>query len=268
MLTRHSRNQGFTIVEVAVIVPIIALIVLGILAILIGLIGDMAATSAKSSMAYEANAAVKQIEQDFLDSRSFIATSLPSNFNVTSPMTSTSDYKTGGTTDGTNAAGNLRTLIMLGNDRIKNPINNSSTLPAKIGTGNSCNDITEVSTANILPVAIVYYVNNGILYRRVIPDNTGTATCGTALFRKNCPTTTADCAPKDSPLLYNIRQFEVHYFINSTDAGAYNGAYSANPSPTIDTLDTMSIYIKTERRVSSKFVTQNVYQKMTRNDFN
>lgn len=248
------KMQGFTIVEVAVVVPMIALVVLGILGLLVSLITDMAATSSQSMSANDALNAVAIIRKDIESSKSFFPSTLPSNYNITSPLTTTTTFQT--------QISSLPILLIETTDQIKNPINSTTTLPAKVGSGNTCNTLTDITNTNTLSAAIVYFVSNNILYRRVIPDNTNTPTCGTPLIHKNCPTTASDCAPKDTPILYNVKSFDITYFPDPAADYGYSPSYS--PPLAVDTINTIVVQVMTKKPVASQIITYQYSQKITR----
>lgn len=254
-----KRQSGFTIIEVAIVVPMLALVVISFVAILTTLIASMAVTSARNTLVYDTKSVFTQIQKDVMFSDSFAPDVLPSNFNNTTPLAQTTTYKTAGT--GTGWMPIYRTLIINSADQIRNPASNASTLPAIIGSGATCNNLTDITTTNKLPLAIIYYVNAGTLYRRLIPDNTGIATCGTPLIRQNC--SGATCTPKDTALISGVTRFNVEYFASPTDSSPYN-AYASSPSPTIDSVNDIAITLSVSKTVASEPIDYSFKTRVTR----
>ena len=263
MSTNHPtpKQSGFTIVEVAIIVPILSLMVTSIVVVLVTLITSMAIQTGKNTLTYDTKAALSQLEADVQRSSTFIGTTLPSTYNSgTLPSNSSqaapSFYKTSGTNPFgiSNQYVTIRTLVLKSYDQMKNPNGSQSTVPVVLGTP-PCSSLFAVSSTTTLPVAITYFVDRGTLYRRVTPDNTTTATCGTPLIKKNCPTVAADCTPKDTALVSGVMKLDIQYYTSPTTTSSmgtavYNASYPSGAQPSIETATTIEVTLEVRKRVA------------------
>lgn len=261
MLIKKNNQKGFTIIEVAVVVPIISLIVISLLGAIMIVINSIVVQNTRNALVQETKSVFTQIENDVSYSTTFLPSTLPANFNQESPI-SGDTYKTYGTLKGGSSSFNLNTLFLQGYDQVKNPNDTSgtSTIPA-VKSSPPCNGLLDINSSNSLPIAVAYYVDNGILYRRVAPDNTGVTTCDTPLIRKTCSGVT--CTPKTTALLGGITQFKVDYYQLSTDTTAMD-AYTASPSPTIDQANCIQVTISTEKKVAGETISYSTFTRMNR----
>lgn len=261
MSIKHSLQKGFTIIEVAVVVPIISLIVISLLAAIMIVINSIVIQNTRNALVQETKNIFTQIENDVSYSTVFLPSTLPTNFNDTSPIVGDT-YKSEGTQKDGSTSSTINTLILQGYDQVKNPNDSSSTstIPA-IKSAPPCNGLLDVNSSNSLPIAITYFVEDGVLYRRVTPDNTGVTTCDTPLIRKTCSGVT--CTPKDTVLLSGVSQFKVEYYLLSTDTTPMD-AYATTPSPTIDQAESIQITIAAEKQVAGDTISYSSFTRMNR----
>lgn len=248
-MSGKTRNEnGFTLVEVAVVVPMIIIIVVGILSMLILLVTSNVIQGTRSEVVSKTRAALATVEKDVNNSNSFFPSTLPSaTFKDFNEPGLSGTYKTWGTGDPGSSSGHyvtnsctalycLNTLFIKGYNQIIDPVDNTKVIPAFIGPP-PCSAAT-AKLDNVSPVAILYFVDAGTLYRRTIVDRTNPTLCGTGpLMRQSCPSgsdsNTPACAVKDTVILDNVSQFKVDYLLNPSDTTPMN-AYASVPSPTID----------------------------------
>ncbi len=195
-----NNQKGFTLVEVAVVAPMMILIAISIVAILIALVSSTVGPNAKAILIQQQEKAFDIVENDINNSSGLIAT-LPANFSDSM----SNDYASppSGTT----------VLRIQGYNQINNPGDTSGTkvIPAFKDTA-TCSNITDLSASNIAPIVIIYFVNNNILYRRTLIEDTPSSTCGTKLAKETgCaqPTCTQDLQLVQGD---SIQAFSVIYY--------------------------------------------------------
>ncbi|MDO8335251.1 MAG: prepilin-type N-terminal cleavage/methylation domain-containing protein [Candidatus Saccharibacteria bacterium] len=211
MSTKYQR--GFTLVEVAIVAPIMILVALSIVAILITLVTSTIRPNATSMLMQQQEKAFDVIESDINNSYVYISStsssgflsSLPSGFTDSSP----SDYSSppSGTT----------VLRLQTFNQIVNPSDTTGTkvIPAFKDTNTSCSNTTDMTANNIVPIVIIYYVKNNVLYRRTLTYNyasTPPQTCGTKLAKQT--TCSTGCTSEDLALVTadKIDTFSVDYY--------------------------------------------------------
>lgn len=266
---KQQKQRGFTLVEVSVVVPMIIIIIVGILALLITLVRNNVVQSTRSAIVNDTRLALGSLEKDINASTLFFPSTLPggtySDFNQ--PGLS-GTYKTNGTTVSGATSTSINTLMVQSYNQIADPqdTTGTKTIAAFKGTA-PCSGSTFSQSSNIVPIAVLYFVSNGTLYRRTLIDKTNPTTCGTKLIKQSCPTgsdaNTPACTVKDTALLNNVTQFDVDYYLAPSDASAMN-AYVASPSPTIDQAKAINVTISASTIVSGSSVSHNASLRMTR----
>lgn len=208
-----NKQRGFTLIEVAIVAPIMILVAISIVAILIVLVSSTVRPNAQSLIMQQEEKAFESIESDINNSYVYISStssygflsSLPSNFTDTAA----SDYSS--PPSGTTVI-RLQTFnqIIDSNDSSKTKV-----LPAFKDTG-SCSNITDLSSSNIAPIVVIYYVRDNTLYRRTLVDNTNPSTCGTKLAKQSC---LSSCAAEDSALVRvdSLKTFSIEYYTGITN---------------------------------------------------
>jgi type II secretory pathway pseudopilin PulG len=269
ILNKSGREAGFTLVEVAVVVPMIILVIVGILALLITLVGSNVQQSTRSALVNNTRVALTSIEKDVDASSTFLADTLPSaTFKDFNEPGLSGSYKTNGSLASGAASANLNTLFIQGYNQIADPADTTGTkiIGAFKGTP-PCSGINFAQTANIVPVAVLYFVTNSTLYRRTIIDRTNPTTCGPLLIKQSCPTgsdaNTPSCLVKDTALLNNVSQFKIDYYLNAADTTPLN-AYVATPTPPIDQAKAIVATITSFTNSAGNRVSHSASLRMTR----
>lgn len=269
ILTKKRREHGFTLVEVAVVVPMIIVIVIGILSMLVILVRSNVVQSTRSSLVNDTRIALGSIEKDTDASDLFFPDTLPSaTYKDFNEPGLTGTYKTYGTLASGASSTNLNTLFIQTYNQILDPQDTTNTKAIAAFKGASPCSATSMSSTNIAPMAALYFVKNGVLYRRIITDRTNPALCGTGpLVRQTCPTgsdaNVPQCLRKDTALLDNVSQFKVDYYLNAYDVSALN-AYVASPSPTIDQAKSILVTVSSSATASGTRVSHTVSLRVTR----
>ncbi len=263
ILTKNQGERGFTLVEVAVVVPMIIIIVIGILAMLITLVNSNVAQTTRSNLVYQTRLTLGSIEKDVDSSTLFFPDTLPAaTYNDTYAPGLSGTYKTNGTLNGGTASTNLNTLFIQGYNQILDPQDTTRTkvIAAFKGTP-PCSGSAVTQTSNIAPIAILYFVSNGTLYRRTVVDKNNPVTCGTKLIVQSCP---SGCSVEDTALLNKVSQFKVDYYLNASDATPMD-AYIASPSPTIDQAKAIVVTVTSATSASGKSVSHTAALRVAKN---
>lgn len=231
--TNPRRAHGFTLIEVLVISPILILTIGGFVYTLTTIVSDALAIRDTNTMIYDTQTALDRIEQDARLSIQFPA----STSSLPSPQGSDSNFTgTAGFTAGSNV------LIMSTLSTTSNPLD-----PARqvvyFASPNACGT-SQVYNAPLI-TTVVYYVNNGSLYRRtIVPTWTTTAganqVCASNVWQQNsCSpgyTNTTQCQTTDAKLMDNVQSFTTAYYGSAgstTDLGAANAATATTIGATI-----------------------------------
>ncbi len=257
-----NKQRGFTIIEVAIVAPMLILIVLGILALLINLVTDNAVQIARNSLIGETRSAFSAIENDVASSSTFIPSSLPSNFTDGSPRPTSFTYKSDGTTTNNVSSSNLKGIFLQGYNQVLDPdpsnTSKTRTIPAYKQNGDpTCSNIN-TDLGNAMPIAVMYWVEKGDLYRRTIidKDTPTTAICGTPLVKQSCPEDAAQVAPCtviDTKLMSNVTKFQIDYYLTPSSTTPMN-AYIASPSPTIDQARSIQVTVEATKQAAGQSV--------------
>lgn len=209
-----NKQRGFTLVEIAIITPIMILVAISIVAVLIALVTSTVRPNARSIIMQQEEKALDSIEGDVNNSSAILSSTLPSNFSDSN----IADYNfpPAGTT----------VLRVQTYDQIINPNDTTGTkvIPA-FKDGSACSNMTNLNSTNILPIVVVYYVKNEVLYRRTLTDNTSPAPaiCGTKLAKQTCLT----CSSEDLALVRadKLTSFDIIYY-----TGINNDIVTADPT--------------------------------------
>lgn len=271
-MSRISNNheRGFTLVEVAVVVPMIIIIVIGILAMLILLVSNNVIQGSRSNLVNNTRAALANIEKDVDNSSTFLPSVLShTNFKDNNEPGLSKTYKAYGTLkNNPTPSNNLNTLFIQSYNQIVDPNDSSNTkiIPAFKGTP-PCSGSATAQTTNIVPIAILYFINDGTLYRRTIIDQTNPTACGTLLVKQACPAGisggTPACVVQDTALLTNVSRFTVAYYLNASDPTAM-AAYDPTPSPTIDQAKAIFVTITSSTSANGTDISHSSFLRMTR----
>lgn len=263
MSIKSRDERGFTLVEVSVVVPMIIIIVVGILAMLITLINSNVSQITRSNLVYQTRLAIADIEKDTDSATIFMSGTLPfATFVDTYEPGLSGSYKTNGTLSGGASSTNLNTLFVQGYNQILDPQDTTRTkiIAAFKGTP-PCTNSTIFQISNIAPIAVLYFVNNGTLYRRTVVDKSNPTTCGTKLIAQSCP---SGCGgPEDKALLSKVSQFKIDYYLNASDTTPID-AYVASPSPTIDQAKAIVVTITSATSASGKSVSHTATLRATK----
>jgi type II secretory pathway component PulJ len=243
-----TKQSGFTLVEIAIITPIVILVLGGIVALLIGLMTDTIASRTELELTHDTTNALHIIEDDV---------KLTSAFLTTKGSAFTDPYGSdglGGTWSYKGVSETSRTLILQAYATTRSP-RDSLKAPVYINE-NGCSADFILSNPT-LTTNIIYYINNGSLYRRTLTD-TSQNTCQTPFQRQSCPPNLASpdpvCKTDDVLLLSNVTSFIVHYY-NDPASGTPLDVYPSSSSTVLD--PTVSVRVKLD--ISKNLGTRNFF---------
>lgn len=244
LIKKIKNNQGFTLVEVAVIAPFMIIVVVGMLAVLITLITNNSTAGGKLNLTYEVQSASNNIQSN-VRSASALLTTQSGGFTDNYAPPGGWDY----TKDGTASTAN-NSLILNSYDYIIDPTNNRRTIPAfKGASGADCD-----SKAAILPTNIIYFIKDSTLYQRTLTLNVTGATCVPPRSKQSCPegSSTGLCQAIDKILLKNATQLKLTFYnVGGSEITSPNGAHSAD------------VTLGAERMIAGEKITYNTTVRMS-----
>lgn len=201
------RTAGFTLIEVLVISPILILTIGGFVYTLTTIVSDALAIRDTNTMVYETQTALDRIEQDARLSIQFPSSTgaLPSPQGSDSGFTGTASFSAGS-----------NVLIMSTLSTSINPLDPSRQV-VYYASPNACGS-TQVYNAPLI-TTVIYYINNGSLYRRTyVPPWTTTAganqVCNAPWQQDSCSpgyTNTTQCQTSDAKLMDNVQSLTTAY---------------------------------------------------------
>lgn len=210
-------NNGFTIIEMLVVIPMTVLIVGTLIVALVGLLNSIIVANQKGALTYSMQDALDQIEQD-------IRLGTKVNQQATA-------------NDGTRHAGGQNVLILTQYATDRNPADTDRELIHTSTNVAPCRTAAELTnklyrTNTPLTLQVVYFVANGTLWRRtIVPDYRFSATnpanntvCGQPWQQNTCSTISGNCRTLDTRVASNVSRIQFSY------APGFNESASATPS--------------------------------------
>lgn len=202
---KSTKAFGFTLVEVAVVMPLVILVIGILVGAIMAMVGNVLVTRADNSLIFNIQEALTKIESDVETSGAYLATN---NFAVQSPQ---------GVNDNTDKfTSTAGYLVLNAYATTGNPASADRTLVYEEAAG-TCDE-----TNGILMYNIVYFVKAGSLWRRTVMPNNYNATgtnCSKPWQKPSCSTEKMSepfCKSKDSKLVNGVTEFNVKYY-NSAD---------------------------------------------------
>ena len=241
----NSTTQGFTLVEILVIAPIVLLAIGGFIALMVTMVGDVMVSRDNNTMLYDAQDTLKRIESDVRLSTAFLTTT----GTLISPQGSNSNFT--GTAAFTNTS---NTLILNSLVTDQSPNNASREIIYYKDQPNACG-ATKIFN-NILYAKVIYFINNGSLWRRtaIAPFNTNATTdsqtvCATPWQQDSCSPgySAGRCKTNDIEVMDNVSSLSVEYYnspSSTTDMGAANA----------DSATTIKVTITGQKQTAAKTV--------------
>lgn len=286
-LRQTRRPGGFTLVEIAVIAPVVILLIGTFIALIVNLTGNVMSTRGKNVLTYDTQDALNRIEDDVKLSTTFLAVN---NIDLTTTKQGYQDYPStgasGSTTNFTNVTLTSSPSIILNTFVTdNNPLYGKSNVIYLSNQPNACTTAAEYSKNTPMTANVVYFVDNGTLWRRVLmPSSYATAStyCGsTAPWQ--LPTCANGysaslrpfCKSSDEALLSGITDggFAFQYYPSASgstpDASAVNSSLSntvRNNALQADT--TIEVTLSTKKTIAGDDITHSASLRATRLDAN
>lgn len=230
-MKRRISEAGFTLVEMAIVVPILILIALSLFEALFTVVQTSTQERVEMNLAYEKNVAMNEIESDIRIAPLFVpqldtnTAGQDANEGISNPLgTGNTWYYAGGGQD-------KRVLILREYSTTVNPLI-AGREPVFVGSGAACSD-PSVATNTIQTYNTIYFVQNQTLYRRRVVDPlTKDPVCGNVQYqRTSCPTASASC-PADEIIASNVTAFNVTYYSSGDPTATPLDVYTG-PSPSL-----------------------------------
>jgi len=251
--TSQIKKNGFTAVEVLIIAPIVILVIGAFITVIVNMTGAVLSSRGANTLAYTAQDALNQIEQDVKSSNGFLATN---NITLTSPQgydNVTAMFDNNGT--------NGPMLILSTYATTTNPLSSTRNI-IYTNSPNTCAS-GDSDQNNPMSVNIIYFVKNGTLWRRTImPSNYTAAGCAVPWQQPTCTTVNGFCTTKDTKLVDGILAtdgFNISYYSkgNATneDPIANNSSSTDNArAAALQAVNTVKVTISATNRVAGRDV--------------
>lgn len=237
----NKETNGFTLVEVMVVIPVAILVVGTFVALIVSLTGDMLIANANNALVYSTQDALDTIESDTRLSTEF----LPNSFTPVTPQ-GYGDATTVWNADGSGGQGQQALILgRLATD--KNPAAQDRSLVYT----NSPNSCASGSASKNAPFVYnsVYYIKGGSLWKRNLFSNYPNVLGGLCATPWQVPSCTPGasatvCKSDDVELVRNIQSFSITYIDSST---------GDTVAPAL--ADTINVTIGTSQTVAGRTIT-------------
>lgn len=217
-----KQSRGFTLVEVLVISPIIILFIGTFIALIVGLTGESLQLRTKNVAAYDAQAALDDIEDSVSQATGFLINTNGITYNPQGKNNSSTPFTH-------TATGESDTLIMRSAATTKSPFDPTRDI-IYTGAGSSCNTKNAVYT-----FVTVFFVHEESgkksLYKRTILPQL--PACAEAWQRGSChpsfkSVNPSICRAEDEKLLDDVSSIDVEYFENASSTQPLDEALAAS----------------------------------------
>lgn len=250
----RARNQdGFTIIEIGIIVPILIVFLLALFNSLWFLLQDSSVQRTEASSAYDIQAGLSFIEKDVMLSSQFLPTTDTGLTDAYPPTSNGNVWSYRG------ESSSIRALVLKtyatttnteSNDRQPVFLNQVGCTTATI----YYNDVVDYNT--------IYFVKSNNLYRRKI-INTSSTTCDVPYQKQSCPsletlgTGTRDpsCKVDDELIAQSVSGFVVYYYDKSNSATPIDTYASGADPALLQTANAVKITITLNRKAMGKATT-------------
>lgn len=221
MLRTKRYEDGFTLVELIVVITLIPLIIAAFISTLYGIVNDGQQQTFQLKLDEDARDAIHSIEQDIRTGTSFAA-SIPTTF--TDPY-GPDNAGTAWSFSGSSVSS--RSLLIMG---LATTASNQSQNRTPIYVdGPVYNCTTEIGLNPILPVMTIYFVRDRVLYRRILTDTTSIVCGGVMSQKQSCPIELMGswnivCRARDEVRARNVSSLQIDYYRErqtTPEAGVY-----------------------------------------------
>lgn len=274
IMTRHTLQRGFTLIEMLVIAPIVILAIGAFLTVIISMTGEVLSSRASNVLTYNVQDALNRIEQDVKLSTTFLATN-----NITLVAGEAQGYNNDATAF-TNVGGTSGTSLILNTlATTDNPLATTSGIVYQKDKPNACGD-SRVADNTPMSINIVYFVKNNTLWRRTIMPSNYTSLsvyCVAPWQQPSCAPgyTAVFCKTEDIKLVEGVTaaNFNVSYY-NSAASTAVNTVASdtlvsiGERGTALQSLSTASVAINAAQNVAGRTIERSAVVRVSRLDTN
>jgi type II secretory pathway pseudopilin PulG len=218
------QKQGFTLVEMLIVIPIIVLVVGVFVTAIVKMTGDVLSTRASNATAYNIQDALDRIEQDVNTSGGYLATN---NITLASPQ----GYNNDNATNFHNADPTNGTMLILNTyTTTSNPLSSTRSLVYASGQPNACGS-TSINQNQPVMMNVIYFVKNGTLWRRTVaPSFYAQVGCiGSSI---GAPWQQPSCAPAFVTSSYPFCKTQDVELVDNIPSGGFSVNYYSSPSST------------------------------------
>lgn len=263
------KSDGFTIIEIGIIVPILIVAVLVLFDALFAMIRATDLEHGKIDLTYDAQSAIANLESDVVLASLFLPS--PDATLTTDPYPPTSN---GGAWSYLGDSSTSRTLIIQTYSTTNHPLK-SDRQPSFIGAPASIDcDADHIYLNEVQQYDIIYFVKNGNLYRRILTDKT-TDLCVGQYQKFSCPSQAdldaqslgardATCQADDEIIASNVTGFTINYYDTKTSTDDLE-VYAVDADPAlVTTASDAEITLTVGKKVSGKDLTQSSTLRMSK----
>jgi type II secretory pathway pseudopilin PulG len=245
--SKKSYDDGFTLVEVGIIMPMLIVIVIGLFGVLFAMIHSSAIEKVNIAITYDAQKVLTAFEGDASLTSAFLPTSDTTVADPYKPTTNGNQWSYLG--DATTSA--TRVLMMRVYNTSTNPYSTTRTPSYLSALG--CTEST-IYLNSVLQYDVIYFVSGSNLYRRTDIDTTQ-ATCLTPYQKQSCPSLDtlglssrdAACVVDDELIAKDVTAFSVDYFASDSETVPLD-VYSTGADPDLVTTATTVVITTTITR--------------------
>lgn len=239
----RRSEDGFTLVELLVILPILVTVVAVLLSVLVMVLSQINTARSSTGLIYETQNALDVIERDMSVSTLFLTSSDTGYQDTYGPDNAGAAWSYKGD------SATSRTLITRNFATTESPYNGNR---APVFLNQLGCDTDHLYFNDPYYVNIIYFVRNNTLYRRTLTDPSRVL-CATPYQTRSCPSDAAwvsACVVRDTALITGIQSFQVAYYLNPLDTAAADVYSSTNPD-ILDGMETIEVKLSASRTLSS-----------------
>lgn len=248
----RTHRQGFTLVEILVVVPIVILVVAVLVGFLVTLTGDALVSRERAESAYTTQDALNQIEQDIRLAWDFRETMTPP-----SPQ---------GINNATGSFNNTASQLLLVQHATSNrPTSSDRKLIYYANSPNTCSENYEFN--DTLETWVIYFLDGSDLRRRTVVNPSGSLCLSgseTVWQKNSCKVSTysyARCEASDQIVATDVSQFNIKYYTRAKDTSEASKPWYTPPT-------TATVELRVSKSVAGSLIAHEGTVRASRTSFN